>query len=551
MSYRVGLHWILPVELAAPGKELLESSNILFNLKGGNSVLRRVGGKIRFHSSPLVLEPTTVFHQSLSQIRASQNITGKKFPYSIGRLFEESDVRMNINFHLFGSVLCVVVSLDDFEVGASADFCKLQRLESHPRIRVLLLKILSVVMSGNRSASPLGNLPRYYPAIRIQSFVEECTGWQARLVELLTRHPMPSHDVISKVLSKNSLHQVDRSLVLVDRQGIVSYVPFDAAPTGPGNLQRFGNAIAMVELAAVFGFQLSKGHGLPDDIMKVIRSPADAIPGSVSSQNTWNLISQEFQLSVELEKMDPVEVVKPSLRVLLVTVTSVESHAVLDAFQHATGVESEMVYLKGHAYQFLGALGGMEIFLAISEMGVGGLTGSQEMVRKAIHAVNPATVIMVGIAFGIDDDEFSVGDILVSKQLMLYEQQRVNKDGSITSRGDKPSASPAPLSWVRHAALKWDKSKVTPGLMLSGEKLIDNADFKEKLKALAGYALGGEMEGAGVYAACATESVDWILIKAICDWADGEKNLDKDFNQRLAAKNAAEFTAHVLKSLRV
>jgi nucleoside phosphorylase len=551
MSYRVGLHWILPVELIAPSSELLEGSGILFNPKGGNSVLRRVGGKIRVHSSPLVLEPTTVFHQSLSQIRTSQNFTGKKFPYTIDQFFEDADVRMNINFHLFGSVLCVIVSLDDFEVSSLVDFSKLQRLENHPRIRVLLLKILSVAMTGNRGASPLSSLPRYYPAIRIQSFFEDCIDWQARMVELLTRHPMPNHDVVSRVLGKNSLHQVDRSLLLVDKQGIVSYVPFDAIPTGPGNLQRFGNAIAMVELAAVFGIQLAKGHDLPDDVRKVISSPADAIPGSVSSQNTWNLISKEFQLSVDLEKMYPVEVKKPSLRVLLVTVTSVESLAVLDAFQKATGVESETVYLKGHAYQFLGALGGLEIYLAISEMGAGGLTGSQEMVRKAIHAVEPSTVIMVGIAFGIDDDEFSIGDILVSKQLMLYELQRVSKDGSITLRGDKTSASAAPLSWVRHAALKWSKSKVVPGLVLSGEKLIDNADFKENLKVLAGDAIGGEMEGAGLYAACATEGVDWILIKAICDWADGNKSVDKDLNQRLAANNAAEFSAHVLKSLRI
>jgi hypothetical protein len=38
--------------------------------------------------------------------------------------------------------------------------------------------------------------------------------------------------------------------------------------------------------------------------------------------------------------------------------------------------------------------------------------------------------------------------------------------------------------------------------------------------------------------------VDWILVKAICDWANGNKN---DKAQPLAARNAAQFVLHVLQ----
>src|SRR5436305_1994824 len=41
--------------------------------------------------------------------------------------------------------------------------------------------------------------------------------------------------------------------------------------------------------------------------------------------------------------------------------------------------------------------------------------------------------------------------------------------------------------------------------------------------------------------------VDWILIKAICDWADGNKGQDKSTRQQLAADNAVRFTLHMLK----
>lgn len=75
------------------------------------------------------------------------------------------------------------------------------------------------------------------------------------------------------------------------------------------------------------------------------------------------------------------------------------------------------------------------------------------------------------------------------------------------------------------------------GLVLSGEKLIDSLAYKKRLLALEPEAVGGEMEGAGLYAAANDAGVDWILVKAICDWADGTKN---SAAQPQAARNAAE-----------
>ncbi len=51
------------------------------------------------------------------------------------------------------------------------------------------------------------------------------------------------------------------------------------------------------------------------------------------------------------------------------------------------------------------------------------------------------------------------------------------------------------------------------------------------------------MEGAGLYAAASDAKVDWILIKAICDWADGNKD---NKAQPIAASNAVNFVLHVI-----
>jgi WD domain, G-beta repeat len=79
--------------------------------------------------------------------------------------------------------------------------------------------------------------------------------------------------------------------------------------------------------------------------------------------------------------------------------------------------------------------------------------------------------------------------------------------------------------------------------MLSGDKLVKHKNFRNKLLGIEPEAIGGEMEGTGVYSAAYRNKVDWILVKAICDWADEHK--DGTYQQQ-AAKNAARFLLHVL-----
>lgn len=239
--------------------------------------------------------------------------------------------------------------------------------------------------------------------------------------------------------------------------------------------------------------------------------------------------------------------------VLVVTVTEVESQAVMRIFREATGKDSKLEPIDDRDYFDLGEVKGAHVFMALSEMGSGGVGGSQETVRKGIEALSPSAVIMVGIAFGINEQKQAIGDVLVSEQLMLYELQRIgtDKEGHFTfvPRGDRPHASPWLINRFQAANLSWDESKarIRFGLILSGDKLVDNIDFSKQLLEFEPKAIGGEMEGAGLYAACQNNKVDWILVKAICDWADGQKAKDKDARQLLAAHNAAAFLLHALQ----
>ena len=100
---------------------------------------------------------------------------------------------------------------------------------------------------------------------------------------------------------------------------------------------------------------------------------------------------------------------------LIVTVTPVESRAVISAFQAACGHKAQAQSIEGRIYFELGALNGARVHLTQSEMGSGGPDASLLAVRKGIEALDPVAVIMLGIAFGINELKQEIGEVLVSR----------------------------------------------------------------------------------------------------------------------------------------
>lgn len=236
---------------------------------------------------------------------------------------------------------------------------------------------------------------------------------------------------------------------------------------------------------------------------------------------------------------------RPRADILLVTVNDFETKALLSAVQSATRQKAIPAPIDDRVYRDLGAIRGMRVFHALSQMGAAGAGASQQTVERGIRALSPRAVIAVGIAFGVDKTKQAIGDVLVSTQLRLYEAERIGKKR--VARGDKPHASPSLVNaFVGAAQATWKGARVRPGLLLSGEKLIDDPRFKLRLLKMEPEAIGGEMEGSGLYVSSSDHKVDWVVVKAICDWADGHKATRKAPRQKLAADNAANFVVHVL-----
>jgi nucleoside phosphorylase len=90
---------------------------------------------------------------------------------------------------------------------------------------------------------------------------------------------------------------------------------------------------------------------------------------------------------------------------------------------------------------------------------------------------------------------------------------------------------------------------VKAGLLLSGEKLVDDTSFRKQLRKAESEAVGGEMEGAGVAAAANREKTPWIVVKGVSDFADGKKKVKKRERQARAARNAADLVLEVLATV--
>jgi nucleoside phosphorylase len=250
--------------------------------------------------------------------------------------------------------------------------------------------------------------------------------------------------------------------------------------------------------------------------------------------------------SQRLRSTPAVQAMTPRPDVVLVTVNEHETRAVHEEFEAASGAPATTVSLDGRVYRNLGTVNGTTVFHALSEMGSSSIGAMQQTVDKAIRSLDPGAVIAVGMAFGVNEKKQAIGDILVSKQLRPYDLQRVGS--AITLRGDKPHSTPRLINHFEgFAHTTWQGPKVRPGVILTGEKLIDDIDYRDTLLALEEDAAGGEMEGAGLYVPCHEHKVDWIVIKAICDWADGQKSKNKTARQKKAARSAVQFLIQALQ----
>ncbi|MEV4412061.1 hypothetical protein [Catellatospora sp. NPDC049609] len=233
-------------------------------------------------------------------------------------------------------------------------------------------------------------------------------------------------------------------------------------------------------------------------------------------------------------------------RLLILVVTPEERTAVIEAVAGVNGQGFTRQRAGSKTVLSLGFIGDVDFLLARSGQGSSPVTGSALTTAEVIDVVRPDYLIMIGICYGLEDQPF--GDILVSRQLKVVAHRKLTDNGVAQSptveigRGDMVTASHVLLDRLESAELDWQGAPVHYGLMLSEDVLYDSYAERDRLRKQHPDAIGGEMEGAGVYAAAARQHVPWVLVKGVVDHAAGKG----DEAHAVAARNAADFVVHMV-----
>lgn len=246
--------------------------------------------------------------------------------------------------------------------------------------------------------------------------------------------------------------------------------------------------------------------------------------------------------------------IKERISFLFMTATDIETNTLLKFLTPIDGEDDIMTaYIDSQTYT-IGKFGLYNITHVQTAMGSILRDASLNTTNDAILLWKPKSIIMVGIAFGNLNKQQNVGDVIISDSVVPYEPAKIGED-SIIQRGNIVPSGSILLNRFRNLR-DWkfilpdnSNAKKHIGKILSGEKLIDNKEFVNRLFESFPEAIGGEMEGAGLYSAASHNNInEWIIIKGICDLADGNKSINKTKKQELAAESAVSI-CHFLFSI--
>lgn len=191
--------------------------------------------------------------------------------------------------------------------------------------------------------------------------------------------------------------------------------------------------------------------------------------------------------------------------------------------------------------------------VAARSSGMGQL-GAALLARDVISRFHPKKIILVGIAAGIGND-VKLGDIVISDQVVDYELGKVTDQGTMprwsVHRSDamlrerltdyRDNTWLSSVAEPRPDGNSTDCPAVHSGVVLSGNKVIADAQTAGSLSAIWTRAVALEMEAAGIAAALhqSANPIAFVMVKGICDHANAAKNDDW---QKYAADVAAAFT---------
>lgn len=245
--------------------------------------------------------------------------------------------------------------------------------------------------------------------------------------------------------------------------------------------------------------------------------------------------------------------INKNLSFLVVTANENEKNAFESKLKPIEKFKKKAIYISKNDNYIFGIFGKYLVgHLHLKDQGSLKPGGSSLSIYEAFEKFKFCGVIMIGVAYGKDKNTQSIGDVLVSTKIQPIHSVKVATDAynkkEIINRNT--IFCPSDVIINIFSSIKWDsinfKNEVRYGTFLCGEELIDNQEYKLELIKRFGSnespIIGGEMESNGMAAAMIRNTNNnWIVVKGICDFADGNKKENKDSRQIVAATNAVDF----------
>ena len=196
-------------------------------------------------------------------------------------------------------------------------------------------------------------------------------------------------------------------------------------------------------------------------------------------------------------------------------------------------------------------------------------------VGDSINFWKPNAVIQTGIAWGADNEKQRFGDVLVSRKVIGYGNNTKSMDGKDQIRDETLSCGKKLLNAVKEVIQEWEHNykgihvnvnwfnnsdnisrntvKIYNGYMIGAGFVLNDFEQTQKLIKAAkekfpdANICGGEMESYALGSTAIWHDVnEWIVIKGISDWGDGNKN---DVYQPFAAASAVKVVQAVVKEV--
>lgn len=166
--------------------------------------------------------------------------------------------------------------------------------------------------------------------------------------------------------------------------------------------------------------------------------------------------------------------------------------------------------------------------------------GAVNTVFETLKYVHPNVILSLGVAFGIDYKKQKIGDVLVSKYIFPYSENKRDREEVKPDRmQDKRIDYWLDVRLANATGFLDENNGVYYGGMLSGGSVVSSATEKDRVcTAYSGSdcIIGGEMEGSGLFQVSYFTGIPCVVIKGICDWGVAKNDIyptDSDKENKL------------------